>query len=163
MSKAFSLLEVLVTAVLIALLAVTAYPSLNKMTERQDQQTNLEIMKSCFWRGRVLAGGKPSNAQVSGMVVEYSNDVDDRGCLISERITTYTGNNRTDITLPPKETYPLSNPAKYILTGASFFIANTPPYNVQVLSGSNQIILNQPDSGISSSSFTINVATGTIN
>lgn len=80
MKKGFSLIELLITVSLIALLAVAAFPSIDKVSEREQLRTTVNEMRNCFLEGKAYAKA-PRSAAATAYVVHF----DQSGCQLSEQ------------------------------------------------------------------------------
>lgn len=77
--NAFSLIEITMTVAIIALLTVAAYPSINKLADRENLTTTMSEMRNCYLQARAYA-----KAPRASSVDSYSANYNAQGCQVIE-------------------------------------------------------------------------------
>lgn len=159
-NKGFTLIEIMITAAIIALLAVTAYPSLGKLQERQNVDSDLSIIESCFLTA-VATAKAPSEAGVDKVILEYRTASD--SCIITESKT--SGDKEVaSYVLAGKNDYSMHYPNQVSDKDkqAVIQIQATAPYVKTYVNGSNNLKIELKNGTKLMGETTINTEFGTI-
>jgi len=159
--RGFTMLEVLITSVVMVLLVLAAYPTLNTASKRQEQVANVTILESCLIRG-IATAKAPTVINTTTVKVKFSTSP--IGCQVAE---VDAAGGQTVIA-----TFTVANPDRYTLqltpavTNNEYVISVRPPYHFIVPDPANWqlmiIGLRSVENPAAYNSTIFNLITGTI-
>ena len=164
MKRGFTLIEVIITMAVIALLAVSAYPSFNALLHQQDRQADLGLLEACFQEAQARAKA-PSDPAVTKISLVYSQS--NSNCTVSEVGISAPVSNTS--TLAGKDYYYLQFPKNNngSNSDARLDMATDPPYLVtyQNSNSNSELVINvlQKITNINLNTLTINLNFGAVN
>jgi len=162
--RGFSLLEILVTVGILALLAVASIPSLSKLEDQKSKENTVNLISSCIAEAKAKAQA-PSSHEID----EYQAVVSNRSCNV-EAVTNGATENYNEYTIDngytlkeivkgkPVVVIKFSTDNPYLVSGEA---RNSDGSGSVALSNSAFIYIVQDSSGLSDI-VTINFSTGII-
>lgn len=157
----FTLLEVLITSIVMVLLVLSAYPTLQTASRRQEQVTNMALLETCMVQG-IATAKSPTLATTATVHITFTTSP--IGCTVAEADAAGT---KTTIA-----TSAIANPSSYILsltptvTNNEYIISTNPPYQFTVPGPTIQLMmvsLRTVAAPVTVNSTFFNLITGTIN
>lgn len=155
--RGFTMLEVLITSIVMVLLVLTAYPTLNAATRRQEQVANMTLLETCVTQG-IETAKAPTQPKTDVVHIVFGQTP--IGCRVTE-----VSGGATTVTA----SYDLANPSKYTLTttpASEYVVSVRPPYPITTLPPSTantlRIELRSVDTPTVVNVTTFNLVTGTI-
>lgn len=122
--RGYTMLEVLITSVVMVLLVLAAYPTLNTATKRQEQVANMTILEMCMTQG-ITTAKAPTINTTSTVHIKFSTTP------ISCQIAEVDGAGVQTVIA----TFTVANPGRYTLqltpavTNNEYVVSVRPPYH----------------------------------
>lgn len=126
MRRGYTLIELLVTITIMALLTVVSYPSISKMADVENLRTAGSELRNCYLMAKASARA-PQNAATTAYQAVY----DAQGCQVIEVATASTIINEYRFTNTDYQFKNLSGATKMIIS-----ISTAPPYEITATEGS---------------------------
>lgn len=134
MRSGYTLIELLVTITIMALLTVVSYPSISKMADTENLRTTSGELRNCYTIAKAYARA-PQNASA----VSYQAVYDEQGCRVVEVANTNTVISEYRYASSDYQFKDLSGASKMTIT-----ISTAPPYAITATEGTaNTNIANQ--------------------
>lgn len=126
MRNGYTLIELLITITIMALLTVVSYPSISKMADVENLRTTSSELRNCYLMARAYARA-PQNAAATSYQAAY----DEQGCRVVEVANTNTVISEYRFASGDYQFKDLSGATKMKLT-----VSTAPPYILTATEGS---------------------------
>lgn len=158
--RGFTLLEVMITSLVMVLLVLAAYPTLNTATNQQELVANMTILETCVVQG-IATAKAPTIATTDTIHITFSTATP--GCQISEVDDDVTDGQTVTAT------FTLANPNRYDLSltpgvpNNEYVVSVRPPYSFTTPTTSLLLIgLISRETPTMYNSIFFNLVTGTV-